>query len=189
MIITIDDLINEGKSFKIETTPLHETIEGGYRVIHQPTSYIKNGDEYMAWIEKSKRFLTVNYPKDRAIDDFTAISKEGKNDTCLHLVAILVSLKEIPQICETPKDTPHSVQNINVNQSQNQTQNINIDIMLHSIQEEIGSAGIQSIKDIKGETEEEKKQNLLTKLKQLGENTLSNIVANILTNPTIWNRL
>lgn len=188
-MITIDDLITEGKSFKIETTPLRETLESGYRVIHQPTSYIQNGDKYMAWIEKSKRFLSVNYPNDRAIDDFTAISKERKNDTCLRLVAILVSLKEIPQICETKKDTPHTVQNINVNQSQNQTQNINIDIVLHAIQEEIGRAGIQSIKDVEGKTEEEKKQNILAKLKGFGESTLSNIVANILTNPTIWTQL
>ena len=60
---------------------------------------------------------------------------------------------------------------------------------MQAIKDEIGRNGIEDLKDIEGDTEDAKKQNLLSKLKGFGGATLSNILANILTNPTIWTQL
>src|SRR5574344_945375 len=103
------------------------------------------------------------------------------------LVAILKSLKRTPTACiRKDKKTASSDKLVlNINQSQN----INIDIVLQTLKEEIGKSGIQSLKDVEGKSEEEKKQNIISKLKNFGENTLSNIIANILTNPSVWSQL
>src|SRR5574344_1062180 len=168
--MTLDELIEEGNTFEIKHIPGHLEPAGYGTLKTVPDrSYLKNADIFSTWIQKCRRFLIQNYPNDLSIDSFE------------------IDIEKVTQakICETKKVAPSNVQNINVNQSQN----INIDIVLQAIKDEIGRTGIQSLKDIKGETEKEKKQNILSKLKEFGESTLSNIVANILTNPTIWTQL
>lgn len=187
-MITIDDLIAEGKNFKIETSPLHETFESGFRVIHEPTSYIKNGDEYMAWIEKSKRFISVNYPKDRAVDDFVSISKEFKNDTLFRLVAILVSLKAIPNICPAKSELTEPKTIVNVSQNQHQRQTIMVDIFIEAIKDELTGSQLKEIRQIieKEKDPQMAKPKIIEKIKTFGDTVLTNVIANIITNPAIW---
>lgn len=184
--MTLDELIEEGNTFEIKHIPGHLEPAGYGTLKTVPDrSYLKNADIFSTWIQKCRRFLIQNYPNDLSIDSFEIDIEKVTQAKIYEMVGVLTALKEIPNICETKKVAPSNVQNINVNQSQN----INIDIVLQAIKDEIGRTGIQSLKDIKGETEKEKKQNILSKLKEFGESTLSNIVANILTNPTIWTQL
>ena len=187
--MTLEELIAEGNTFEIKRTEPKMYFQNGLNVIEKPVTYIENGDKYLLWIENCKRFLVSNYKEDIAFEHFEEATKKTpeSNGDIYKLVAILKSLISLPAICAKVKDEKAKDEHIVVNV--NQSQNINIDIVLQAIKDEIGRTGIQSLKDIEGETEKEKKQNILSKLKEFGESTLSNIVANILTNPTIWTQL
>ncbi len=187
--MTLEELIEEGNTFKMINVEAHLEPAGYFQLKKVPASnYLENPDKFSAWIQKSKRFLIQNYPNDCSIDSFNNIAiDEITLGKIYDLVGVLIGLKEFPSICETKKDTPTNVQNINVSQSQNQSQNINI--VLQAIKDAFSPNDIKDLKDIEGDTEEAKKQNLLSKLKGFGEATLSNILANIITNPTIWEQL
>lgn len=187
--MTLEELIEEGNTFSIKRTEPNIYFHNGYNVFEQPVSYIENGDNYLLWIEKCKRFLVCNYHEDIAFEHFEEATKviPNSNGDIYKLVAILKSLTCIPTICTRTKENDAKGDHIIVNV--NQSQNINIDIVLLAIKEEIGRTGIQNLKNVEGNTEEEKKQNILSKLQEFGESTLSNIVANILTNPAIWSQL
>jgi hypothetical protein len=187
--MTLDELIEEGNTFEVKRTEPNMYYQNGFNVIEKPVSYIENGDKYLLWIENCKRFLVTNYPDDIAYENFEKASADSpaSNADIYKSVAILKSLKSIPTACiRKDKETTSSDKLVlNISQSQN----INIDVVLRTLKEEIGKSGIQSLKDVQGKSEEEKKQNIISKLKSFGENTLSNIIANILTNPSVWSQL
>ena len=187
--MTLDELIKEGNTFEVKRTEPNMYYQNGFNVIEKPVSYIEKGDEYLFWIENCKRFLITNYQDDIAYENFekASVNMPTSNADIYELVAILKSLKRTPTACiRKDKKTASSDKLVlNINQSQN----INIDIVLQTLKEEIGKSGIQSLKDVEGKSEEEKKQNIISKLKNFGENTLSNIIANILTNPSVWSQL
>ena len=60
--------------------------------------------------------------------------------------------------------------------------------VIETIKSEIGEANFNKIKEIYNsqDSTEEKNSKVLDKLKSLGVNVLSSIIANILTNPSIW---
>ena len=189
--MTLEDLINEGEKFQVKTTAPSMGYKNGFRVIYQPTSYIENGDEYTLWIEKSKRFISVNYPNDRALDDFINVSKETpSNQNILKMTGILKSLREIPTLCPAPSnDKNDMILNITQNQTQNQHQQI--DLVLDSIKDALTGSQFKEIKAIANEEKEPEKakSKIINKLKGFGSDVLSNIVANLITNPTIWSQI
>lgn len=187
--MTLEELIEEGYTFEIKRQGPRSYFQNGINVIEKPVLYIENGDKYLLWIENCKRFLMSNYKEDIALENFEEATKKEPetNGDIYKLIAILKSLISIPAICPKKKEEKVKGEHIVVNVSQ--SQNINIDIVIQAIKDEIGRKGIKDLKDIEGDTEEAKKQNLLSKLKGFGESTLSNILANILTNPTIWTQL
>jgi|GEM_PF-2078954 len=78
--------------------------------------------------------------------------------------------------------------NLTQSQQQEQSQQLVVEIFMEAIKDEL--TGKQQ-KEIKAIFEEEKdiekaKPKLIDKLKGFGENVLSNIVANIITNPKAW---
>ena len=78
--------------------------------------------------------------------------------------------------------------NLTQSQQQEQSQQLVVEIFMEAIKDEL--TGKQQ-KEIKAIFEEEKdiekaKPKLMDKLKGFGENVLSNIVANIITNPKAW---
>ncbi|TWP30155.1 hypothetical protein ETU08_06250 [Apibacter muscae] len=79
--------------------------------------------------------------------------------------------------------------NINLNQNQSQNQNISINIILETLQNELTGRQLKEIQEILNEqnndTQEGKKSKVISKLKSFGSDVLSNIVANIITNPSI----
>lgn len=184
--MTLDDLINEGKSFDLKYTSAHLEPAGYGKLKSVPAQYyISNGDKFITWIQKCRRFLIQNYPKDIAIDVFNDTEIENITQSkFLSLTGALEALKAIPELCEIKTIESNPIQTININQ----TQSINVDIILHALKEEIGKRGLQSIKDVDIKSEEKIKDSVISKLKEFGEDTLSNILANIITNPSIWSQ-
>lgn len=81
--------------------------------------------------------------------------------------------------------------NLTQSQQQEQSQQLVVEIFMEAIKDEL--TGKQQ-KEIKAILEEEKdvekaKPKLIDKLKSFGENVLSNIVANVITNPKVWEEL
>jgi hypothetical protein len=76
--------------------------------------------------------------------------------------------------------------NISVNQSQNQS--VQIHFIWESIKDELTGKQIKELEEVVNENLpiENKKHKIVEKLKSFGGNVLTNIVANILTNPNIF---
>ena len=78
---------------------------------------------------------------------------------------------------------------VNVNQSQTQNQSQEINIFIDAIADELTGKQYKELKSIVQENPnpEDSKQKIVDKLKSFGGDVLSNIVANIITNPSVWN--
>lgn len=77
--------------------------------------------------------------------------------------------------------------NMSQTQNQSQTQEIAISIFLESIKDELTGRQMKEIKEIVEQEEDvnQAKPKIIEKLKSFGGDVLSNIIANIITNPTI----
>ncbi|UOE37007.1 hypothetical protein [Chryseobacterium oryzae] len=84
------------------------------------------------------------------------------------------------------KETQNSGINISLNQSQNQT--VNVNIIWETIKDELTGKQAKEIEEIvNGNDEPESKKNkIFEKIKSFGSDVASNIIAGILTNPSIY---
>ena len=77
---------------------------------------------------------------------------------------------------------------LNQNQRQNQLQTITVEIVIEAVKDELNGKQRKELyelsKDIKDSHEARKK--IVEKLKEFGASVSSSIVANMLTNPTVW---
>ena len=91
------------------------------------------------------------------------------------------------------KQNSITIQNINTNtQSQSQKQSLEIHLLIEAIKDNLTGRQIKELKEIVAEENndlQKARPNILAKLKEFGGDILSNVVANILTNPTIWTQL
>ena len=139
------------------------------------------------------RFLSVQFPGDKYIDDFERTSKEDlEPQQQQKLLAILEAFLEYPEVVEKTKPSKftkginihNNISNINT-QSQQQS----IEILVKVLEDQFS---VSQLKEILQVVEEEKgdlekaKPKLIDKIKSFGENIASNILANIITNPAIW---
>jgi len=181
----INDLIQEGNSFYFSKNDFDERINDSVK--------------YAKWKEKCKRYLNINYKGDKYIESFEEKCNEYENSyTHNELVGILEAFCDMPILILKPiengKDSG-TVVNVNQNQNQHQlqtqSQEIAINIFLEAIKYELTGKQLKEIKAIiTEEPEPEKaKSKVMEKLKSFGENVLSNIVANVITNPSIWSGL
>ena len=180
----INDLITEGKSF--------------YFIDREFSNYINDAPNYAKWKEKCKRFLNLNFESDKYIENFEKNCAVYDNShTHNELIGILEAFKDMPSIIQKPtsksKNTPTTVVNVNQKQQQEQSQSqeIAIHIFLEAIKDELKGKQLKEIKAIIAEEPEPEKakSKVIEKLKSFGEDVLTNIVANVITNPTIWGGL
>lgn len=162
--------------------------------------------EYQNWLAKTKRFLNINYPNDKYIDEFETIA--DNNILCPEqqnkLIAILEAIATLPTIVpnsKTPKtnsnkskDAINITTNINNNnsQSQNQEQSLDVNLFIEVIRDYLTGYQIKELKDIVSEADndlQKARPNIVAKLKEFGVDVASNIIANILTNSIIWGGL
>lgn len=171
--------------------------------LYCPYSYEEEDDRaYTKWIENTKRFLNIHFRNDKFIEQFENL---GKGVYALtpkiqqKLLAILEAFLNHPTIIEKTKiNNPTNGININNNitntntQSQQQSQQQSIDILIKALEEELSVSQLKEIKQLVREENgdlEKAKPKVIEKLKSFGEGLISNILANIITNPSIWSQL
>lgn len=158
---------------------------------------VEDESRYQTWKSKSMRLLNVNFKDDMEPMAFVEAAKSFAKSHYTpkylkEMVGILVSCKEIPNNVKHQKEAKQehsSAVTVNVNQSQTQNQSQEINIFLESIADELTGKQYKELKSIAQEepNPEKSKQKIVEKLKSFGRDILSNIVANIITNPSVWN--
>lgn len=188
---TIDDLIAEGKTFEVKYEEPRFEYEDGINKLYEGFYYINNGQNFYNWIEKSKRFIQTNFPGDIALDRFIELSSQKNIDNVIicNLVAVLVSLKDIPCTCPKVNENVTAQNYITINQSQEQS--VNIDIFFDVLKNSLSNEQYDALKDViqKSDNINVAKSKIMDKLKSFGESVMSNIIASLITNPSIWNNL
>ncbi|WP_172914843.1 hypothetical protein [Capnocytophaga canis] len=171
----LDDLIFKGKEL-LQKHKQKEWFE--YIDIQQDLEYIK-------WVEDTGRLISVKYPKSKK-----GFLKHEKDVNIKGILSVLEAVKRIPE--STEKNNKGNNIYITNNQTQNNSQEINLNIFNEAIKDEITGKQLKELKEILAgfkEDPEKTKSTLLEKIKGFGSDVLSNIVANILTNPAIYNSL
>lgn len=192
----LDALIQEGNEI-IKTISYVKAPSG---IIRMYDVYkVEDESRYQTWKSKSMRLLNVNFKDDMEPMAFVEAAKSFAKSHYTpkylkEMVGILVSCKEIPNNVKHQKEAKQehsSAVTVNVNQSQTQNQSQEINIFLESIADELTGKQYKELKSIAQEepNSEKSKQKIVEKLKSFGGDVLSNIVANIVTNPSVWNCL
>lgn len=188
----LDELITEGRKIRkaIIYIPPRQGVWRTFRVY----SFADN-QKFEAWKNKCLRFLSNEFKEDRCIMDFDEViekmTKSNYPESLDKMIGLLEACVLFPRI-ESKKNTDivHPTSNITINNSQNQTQSqeIAINIFLDAIKDELTGKQMKEIKEICEEDDNspETKNKILDKLKSFGVDVLSNVVAGIITNPSIW---
>lgn len=133
------------------------------------------------------RFLHTHYRGDIMIEEFEKIASQSPSPKGHDkLLAILKAFKEIPQTITTPKEVQNGGVVITNSNSQSQNQQQAANIFLEAISDELTGKQVKELKAALSEEKGGKKGPLMEKVKSFGLDTLSNILANIVTNPAIW---
>ena len=190
----LESLIQEGNEI-VKTISYVKAPSGIIRMFD--VYKVEDETRYQTWKSKSIRFLNVNFKDDTESTAFVeaANSFDKSHYTPKYLkemVGILISFKEIPNNIkrkENVKQTPPSAVTVNINQSQTQNQEINL--FIEAISDELTGKQYKELQSIAQEESnpDTLKQKIVEKLKSFGGDVLSNIVANIITNPSVWNSM
>ena len=169
---------------------------GNFNLYHY--SYGEREEEYLLWLAKTQRFLEITFPNDKHVLEFLEVSNNQKLSPTQQkvLVVILKAFLEYPTVVPNrleQKQNSITIQNINTNaQSQSQKQSLEIHLLIEAIKDNLTGRQIKELKEIVAEADNDLQKacpNILAKLKEFGVDVVSNVVANILTNPTIWTQL
>ena len=190
----LNDLIIEGQEIRsgIVFVPTKQNEWRTFKVYR-----FTDNQKFEIWKSKCLRFLSKEFNGDRSITDFEEslkeMTKSNYPETLDKLIGVLEACNSISRIEKdiiAEKDSPSPAVYITNTQYQTQSQEIAINIFLEAIKDELTGKQLREIKEISGETGNsgETKNKLLNKLKSFGEDILSNIVANIITNPGIWSQ-
>ncbi|MFJ1473421.1 hypothetical protein ACILE9_04070 [Capnocytophaga cynodegmi] len=179
----LDDLIFKGKELQnsIKIRDWNRGLITTYESVKE--------QEYQNWLSNIKRLIKTRYPSE--LEDFKKINTKISPEIHIKILGLLNSLKTLPE--EPIKDNGNESKiSITNNQTQNNSQEINLNIFNEAIKDEITGKQLKELKEILAgfkEDPEKTKSTLLEKIKGFGSDVLSNIVANIVTNPTIYNSL
>ena len=190
--ITLEGLIEEQKA---RIPKLHKCDYYPY--------YDYDEDErtnYQRWLFNAFRFINIKYPNDRFIQEFEEVSKYNLSpEQQTQLFVVLESLASLPTIIPSKKSISKTGKegiNINFNntnsQSQNQEQSFVLNLFLEAIKDDLTGRQVKELKQIVVDNDndlEKAKPSIIEKLKSFGSNVAASIVANLITNPSIWNCL
>ena len=174
----IEELINQGEALRVSLTE----INGSLYTYYEYSNYAI----FQEWVQKTIRFLHTNFNGDLKIAEFEELSNNEvspKNHD--KLLAILKAFKEIPHTILVPDQERHDGIVINNNQSQSQQQNLVVDVFKESVNDELTGKQMKELIAALKEDKENKKGTIKEKLKTFGLDTLSGIISNIVTNPTV----
>jgi hypothetical protein len=181
----LENLIKEGN----ELSNTINYVPAGHDVIRTYSVYSTNEQvKYQNWISSVQRFVKTYFYSD--LDDIKEASKKLSPDNHRKILGLLNAIKLLPN------EPVHKEENknlygtsINITNNQTNSQHIILNIFLEAIKDEITGKDLkalqQIVKDNEGEPEKAKSK-ILEKLKSFGSDVLTNIVANIITNPNIY---
>ena len=201
--ITLESLIEEQKTritqLKYEIDPL-----GGLDSVYY---YYDDNDSYQKWLAIAKRYIGITFPNDKDVAKFEDISQEElEPEQQKKLLAILEAFASLPIIIPDSRITQiaekkgrgreainvtTTINNTNT-QSQNQAQTIAIELFLEAIKDDLTGRQIKELQEVVTASNgdlQKARSGIIEKLKSFGANVASNIVANLITNPAIWNSL
>lgn len=146
--------------------------------------------------EQIKEIKFRSYPvygKPRSINSPSTRSGGGNNSKhcekqANELIKSFIADLDTFGVPEPTKYRNNNGVNISVNQSQSQNQTVNVNIIWESIKNELSREQLKEVEEIIDDDDEtgSKKKRIFEKLKSFGTDVASNIIAGILTNPTIY---
>ena len=196
--ITLESLIQEQK----ERLPYLRDVGDRFPHYEYPDM-----EAYHKWLATTKRYIEIHYPNDKYVVEFCDVSKQV---TCpaqqQKLLALLEAFALLPVVVpdnhivqvtdrsDTARDTINVTTNINNtnSQSQNQEQSMAVQLFIEVIQDDLTGRQIKELKTVVADANNDlqiARPGIIAKLKEFGSDVLSNIVANVLTNPVIWSGL
>lgn len=164
-------------------------------------SYDDKEREYILWLTKTQRLLEILFPNDKHVNEFIEISNNCdlspfQQDSLLAILKAFMTFPTIvPTQLEQQKQDMITINNTNANsntQSQSQEQALAIHLFIEAIKDDLTGRQIKELKEIVAEADndlQKARPNILTKLKEFGVDVISNVLTNVLTNPTIWTLL
>lgn len=206
----IDEFLSVGRQLEqriqqLQQIPCNSRIAGFVKFDEALTTPLKN--DITIWQRKAKEAITLYFGEDdyhttefieTIPSNWTGLNYKRElgrivNNSIANVEAFATLLDETPNIKEkvqNAKETTSPI-TINVSQSQTQSQSVAIDIFLESIKDEIPGKYFKELKAIAKEEPDAAKarSRILDIVKGFGEDVLSNIVVNIITNPNIWSGL
>jgi hypothetical protein len=176
----LDNLISEGKRL----TPTIYFVPAGPGVIRTFSVYSTTEKEkYQDWQSATQRFIKTYFPSD--LGDMKEATKKINHSNHQKIMGILRAIKLMP---EEPKANDKEGQG-NTNITINNTQKVVLNLFTEAIKDEVTGKDYKILKDILKHYErepEKTKSKLIDKLKSLGNDVLTNIIVNIMTNPNIY---
>ena len=144
--------------------------------------------------KRVKRFEKIRAYEFYLVDGFERVP-EAKLEAKGILDGLITDLTDfgIPK----SKESENKGINVNVNQHNTQTQtqttnvNINLELFIEAMKDELTGGQVKELKAIIDSNEEpaQKKKSFVEKIKSFGSDVASNILANVLTNPTVYEQV
>lgn len=161
---------------------------------------ITESERHKEWMSSAQRFVRLNYEEDSAeVDNLVEkIDLTTVKENHLKILGLLKAIRLMPQKKEkVAKATNNSNSLVTINnsnsqsqsQEQQQNQSLVLEIFVEAIKDELTGRQQKEIKAILEEHEaepEEAKNKIIEKLKSFGSDVVSNVLANIITNPVVW---
>jgi len=181
----LDNLITEGDSLT-STICYVPTPDGVWRTYSvYKTSQL---EKYQNWLSSVQRFVKTYYFSD--LDDLKIASKKLSPENHRKILGLLGAIKLLP---EEPFQNPkNSATSITINNTQNNVQSVVFNLIIESVENEITGKELKELKELIKQFENDPqntKPRLIDKIKSFGTDVLSNMIANILTNPSIYSGL
>ena len=155
----------------------------------------------------AKRYLEIQYPNDKYVVEFCEISKHVTFPSQQQkLLAILEAFAQLPvvvpdnHVAKVDDKLDKVIDTINVttnitntnSQTQSQKQSLAVQLFIEAIKDDLTGRQIKELKAVVEDTNNDlqmARSGIIAKLKEFDTDVASNIVANLLINPMIWDRL
>ena len=188
--ITIDSLIEQGNSILSGIS----YIKPPHGVMRFYADYgIEDAGEYSTWKHRTIRFISSKYPQDSFIPELIKQFDEFEKQHCSpsvfnQILGLIKAYKEIPEPIILEAEGQKPLVEVNNIQSQQQSQSQTFQLIVDIINDELTGKQQKELRDIieSDSDAETKKRSIIDKIKSFGTDVASNIVANILTNPSIY---
>lgn len=183
LILKIEELISKGNELQ---DSIYISRQKPFFTIYKS----RKEEDYKKWLQSIKRLVDTMFPS--SIERLNPYENKISPENHLEILGILQGIKEFPYEPENEikgKSSDGITINNNQNNTQNNTQQIILNIFIDAIRDEITGKELKELKEIMKNYEknpEETKSTLLEKIKGFGKDVLSNIMANIITNPDFY---